>query len=204
MRGCSGVDERLSAEAPPTRRTPHLLRHTHAMTSWVCSAPACAAPACGGSARSDGHDGFVLLFRHLHAVAQRFGRPAPLGLKQWPVDAVVLCVLAGPWSDGLDRPHHGGDPPHGLSRDAANALATTMVASLCCLAVAAPSLYAARTSRCSACRRDRLAHDPAQVRTATAGIPAVGQDDPWKTVPRVIVLLIGSDAGADGSVRLTR
>ena len=79
-------------------------------------------------------------------------------------------------------------------------LASTMVAFLCCLAVAAPSTYAVHTLGVQrSLVGEVFADDPAPgtAATSTAGVPIVKADNPWASVPRVNVLLLGSDAGTD-------
>lgn len=87
--------------------------------------------------------------------------------------------------------------PNGLSRD--ERLASSMVAFLCCLAVAAPSAYAVRTL---GIQRSVVAEvfeedTPAASGDGTVAVPDVEADDPWENTPRVNLLFIGSDAAED-------
>ncbi|CCI54057.1 LCP family protein [Nostocoides jenkinsii] len=87
--------------------------------------------------------------------------------------------------------------PHPSTRD--DRLATTLLALLCCMAIIAPSAWGVRTLGLQKSLVTTVFHDngTAPGGTSTAAVPAVGEDDPWKDIPRVNVLLIGSDAGAD-------
>ena len=85
----------------------------------------------------------------------------------------------------------------GMTRD--ERLASTMVAFLCCLAVAAPSAYAVHTLGIQRSVVGVVFADGDSVpgATSTEGVPNVRNDNPWAAVPRVNVLLLGSDAGTD-------
>lgn len=108
-----------------------------------------------------------------------------IGAAIWMVSIVLTAVVTR---------------PRGLSRD--ERLASSMVAFLCCLAVAAPSAYAVHTL---GIQRSLVAEvfdggsgtgDTAGA-TSTDGGPNVQADDPWAGVARVNVLFLGSDAGTD-------
>lgn len=77
-------------------------------------------------------------------------------------------------------------------------LGTALVAALC-VAIAAPSSVGVRYALI---QRDVVTSlfgsgDPRSGRAGDVAVPARGQDDPWAHVPRVNMLLLGSDAGAD-------
>lgn len=186
---------------PPTRRTPHPLRHTYAMTLLGTVLP--GAGLLQTRLRRFGTallsiTGLVLLFAIYTLLRNGLvGSALSLGLSSSRLMLLFWAVLLGAvvWMASIVLTA-AVTRPHGLSRD--ERLATTMVAFLCCLAVAAPSLYVARTLTLQRSVVETVfANDPTSTGTSTAGIPVVGADDPWKAVPRVNVLLIGSDAGSD-------
>lgn len=104
-----------------------------------------------------------------------------LGALVWMGSIVLTSILAR---------------PRGMTRD--ERLASSIVAFLCCLAVAAPTAYAVRTL---GVQRSLVAEvfgsEDGSPGAGGTGAPDPGADNPWADIPRVNVLLLGSDAGTD-------
>ncbi|MEI2778937.1 MAG: LCP family protein [Tetrasphaera sp.] len=124
------------------------------------------------------------------------GSALSLGLSTQALRIVLVAVIAGAavWILAILLTAISARP-RPASRD--DRLATTLMAIICSLAVAAPSAWGARTV---ALQRDVVTtifgHD-APGSSGTGAVPQVGEDDPWVNIRRVNVLLVGSDAGTD-------
>ncbi|WP_018157856.1 LCP family protein [Demetria terragena] len=69
-------------------------------------------------------------------------------------------------------------------------------AALLCLVVATPAAIGANYVLITRDAFSRMSQDRFEGRGGTSNLPAQGGEDPWRNVPRVNMLLIGSDAGA--------
>jgi LCP family protein required for cell wall assembly len=126
------------------------------------------------------------------------GTALSVGVSTSALRLLIVALVAGAllWCGAILSTAHLTRPVH-PSRD--DRLATTLTAALCCLAILAPSAWGVRTL---ALQRSLVStvfqEDPLTPgSTSTGAVPQVGEDDPWKAIPRVNVLLIGSDAGPD-------
>lgn len=124
------------------------------------------------------------------------GSALSLGLSTAALRIVLIGLIAGAviWIVAILLTAAAARP-RPSSRD--DRLATTLMAILCSLAVAAPSAWGARTV---ALQRDVVStiFTDGQPNTGPTGsTPQLGEDDPWAAIPRVNVLLLGSDAGTD-------
>lgn len=111
-----------------------------------------------------------------------------------------LAVVAGlVWVASVILTNRGSEPP---GVDSASKFGLRLVTALVCLVVAAPVV---QTVRYVSIQRELVgtvfAETPApvagSVSTSTQTAKPVQAKDPWKDVPRVNMLLIGSDAGDD-------
>jgi LCP family protein required for cell wall assembly len=109
--------------------------------------------------------------------------------------AVALGIAAALWTALVLGTHRSLRRGTHLGR-AQRVLSTVLAGAL----VVAGALPAAQGSRYALITRDTLstvfAEEPTSITTG-ARRPEVAQEDPWASVPRVNVLLIGSDAGAN-------
>ena len=198
-----GAPPGMSSGSPRRARRAHPLRHTYAMTLLGTLAP--GAGLLRTRARRFGTlllllAALVLLLLVYKVVTTGLvGSALELGVSRSALLVLIWCVIGGAalWMLSIAMTAALTRSPR-LTRD--ERLASTMVAFLCCLAVAAPSAYAVHTLGVQRSLVDEV-FAPDQDRSggnggsASGGAPEVGQDDPWASVPRVNLLLLGSDAG---------
>lgn len=186
----------------PERR--HALRHSYAMTLLSTVLP--GAGLLRTRAHRFGRFLLILTVAALLGVAYKIATTGlvasalELGLSRTSLLVLIWVVIlgAGLWMLSIVMSALLTRSPS-LTRD--ERLASTMVAFLCCLAVAAPSAFAVHTLGIQRSLVGQVFADdsPGSGSTSgsTGGTPDVKADDPWAGVPRVNVLLLGSDAGTD-------
>lgn len=139
--------------------------------------------------------GFVVYRLIRHGV---IGTALSVGVSTSALRLLIFALIVGAvaWCLAILATAHLARPFHS-TRD--ERLATTLTATLCCLAIVAPSAWGVRTLALQRSLVSTVFQEEPQVPgvSSTGAVPQVGEDDPWKAVPRVNVLLIGSDAGPD-------